>query len=62
MGESKASPKAAEGGAAIQPDLPGPVVCDSRTASRVLVELMKDALEWTAACSDHQRCWRCGPD
>ena len=54
-------PSAAEGGAAIHPELPGPVVCDNRTASRVLAELSKAAFEWIPACSAHQRCCLCGP-
>ena len=59
--ESNARPKAADGGAAIQPELLGPVICERRTASRKVAPRSREALAWVAAWSDHQRCWRWGP-
>ena len=61
MGESNARPRAAEGGAAIQPELPGPVVWEMRTASRMFAESNSAVLAWMADWSDHQCCNRWGP-
>ncbi len=45
VGESMASPRAAEGGAAIQLELPGPIVWEMRTASLVLAVSSNEAFE-----------------